>query len=81
MTRHFGHDHQSGYRFVVTAIDLNTRTVAIRYDETAWAPGARVTERLAWNDFLQHVIDGRFEFRQSCEPPCTPSGSRTPAAA
>ena len=74
MTRHFGHDHRSGYRFVVTAIDMNTQTVAIRYDETAWAPGTRVINRLAWNDFLQYVIDGRFEIRQSSEPPGAASG-------
>jgi hypothetical protein len=64
MTKHVGHDHLSGYRFHITDIDADTRTVAIKYDETAWHHGVAMTDQLNWTDFLAHLIDGRFEIRR-----------------
>lgn len=65
MTQHIGHDHLVGYRFHITDIDARTHTVAIRYDETAWLPGVTMTEQFAWTEFLQHLMEGRFEI---CRP-------------
>ncbi len=64
MTKHIGHDHLSGYRFHITEIDQDSRTVAIRYDETAWRPGVTMVDRINWTEFLEHLIDGRFEIRR-----------------
>lgn len=64
MMKHIGHDHRSGYRFHITEIDPDSRKVAIQYDETAWQPGVTVTDQIDWTEFLEHLIDGRFEIRR-----------------
>ena len=67
MTNHIGHDRLSGYRFRITAIDTDTHTVAIQYDETAWSPGDTPTNRLSWNEFLEQLMQGHFEIKPANE--------------
>ena len=64
MIKHIGHDHRSGYRFHITEIDTDSHKVAIQYDETAWRPGVTMRDQLDWTEFLEHLIDGRFEIRR-----------------
>jgi len=67
MIKHTGYDHRSRSRFRITAIDTETHTVTLQYDETAWLPGHTPTNRLPWTEFLEQLIRGHLEIRPADE--------------
>ncbi|CAL1239679.1 hypothetical protein [Candidatus Methylocalor cossyra] len=61
MNKHVGHDHSCHNRFRIIELDRATHSVVIQYAENDWLRGVERTQRFAWMDFLQGLMDGRFE--------------------
>jgi calcineurin-like phosphoesterase family protein len=61
MHPHIGLDHLTGYRFQIVKLCGDTNTVVIHYEETAWPQETEPTRRMAWTEFVDHLIQGHFE--------------------
>ncbi|MVF24383.1 hypothetical protein EVC37_22650 [Methylocaldum sp. BRCS4] len=61
MHPHIGLDHLTGYRFQIIELSADTNTVLLHYEETAWPQEVEPTRRMAWTEFVDHLIQGHFE--------------------
>jgi hypothetical protein len=69
MGKHIGHDHSCHNRFHIVELDPAARTVVIRYEENEWTQGTEQTRQLDWIEFLEGLMDGRFEIRPTALAP------------
>ncbi len=63
MSKHIGHDHLLKNHFNIIGIDPPGQSVILQYENNGWMRGQEPIQQLGWVEFIEGVMEGRFEIR------------------
>ena len=69
MTKHAGRDQKTRAKFHIVGFDAATGMVELHHSPDGWVKDASDTEHMSWMDFLQGLMDGRFEIHPTKDTP------------
>ena len=63
MNKHIGHDHSIQNHFTIIGFDEQDQSVRLQYESNEWMRSQNPIRQMGWVEFLEAVMDGRFEIR------------------